>query len=202
MRSALIGAAAAAFVAGTAMADTGDLYKVSGERANLRSAPTDQATVRGSLAAGDQVIELRNDGRWLGVRVLRTGEEGWIWGPLLQRVSQSGLSGSSAPMPEAGFGKLSADFDRLLAASNDAVGTPMVARLEQHGGRLLVVPTDDWTYATGRDAKLYAALALYEMWKNYNNGRPVELALGSPDTRSVTIADGDQGPQLRFGAGR
>jgi hypothetical protein len=29
------------------------------------------------------VIELTRDGNWVGVRVLQTGEEGWIYGGLL-----------------------------------------------------------------------------------------------------------------------
>ena len=38
------------------------------------------------------MIELTRDGNWIGVRVLQTGEEGWIYSGLLEQVAQSGAS--------------------------------------------------------------------------------------------------------------
>jgi hypothetical protein len=43
--------------------------------------------VRGTVERGDEVIELTRRDNWLGVRVLRTGEEGWIFGYLLEPVA-------------------------------------------------------------------------------------------------------------------
>jgi uncharacterized protein YgiM (DUF1202 family) len=72
---ALLGILASAAVAGTALAGSGDLYKVTGERVNLRAGPTDQAAVRAQILQGEELIELAQQGRWLGVRVARTGRK-------------------------------------------------------------------------------------------------------------------------------
>ena len=58
---------------------------------NLRAGPSDESNIRGRVEQGDEVIELTSDGNWRGVRVLQTGEEGWIYGGLLERVAPSGL---------------------------------------------------------------------------------------------------------------
>jgi hypothetical protein len=191
--AALLGALAAV---APALAGTGDIYRVASERANLRSAPGDQSTVRTTLGKDEQMVELRTDGRWLGVRVLKSGEEGWIYSGMVQVVSQSGL-GEAGADPQSGFGKLSADFDKLVAQIDQAVGYSIAGKVEQKGNALRVVPTAEWLLGTGRDAKLYAAAALYAMWKNYNNGREVTVRLGADDNTGITISDSNGGPLVR-----
>jgi uncharacterized protein YgiM (DUF1202 family) len=81
-----------------ALAATGDLHRVTSERANLRAGPSEANNVRGQIERGEQVVELRETNGWIGVRVVRTGEEGWVSGSLLERVSQS-TSGRAKPRP-------------------------------------------------------------------------------------------------------
>ena len=189
----LIGTAALALPADAA---PGDIYEVTGEKVNLRSAPSDESTIRSTVAYGDELIELRRHGRWLGVRVLDTGEEGWIYSGLVGRVMQSSLG--AAPVSQAGFGKLSPGFDSLVASMNDMIGYGLAANVEQVGSSLRVEPTQQWLYSTSLDAKLYTALALYEMWRNYNNGNPVDIALGPNESEAIIVSDTDDGPVLRM----
>ena len=179
-----------------AAAGTGDIYRVVSERANLRSAPGDQSTVRTTLPKDEQLVELRTDGRWLGVRVLKSGEEGWIYSEIVQVVSQSNL-GEAGSDSQAGFGKLSAEFDKVAAQIDQITGYTLAGKIEQKGNALRVVPTPEWLLGTGRDAKLYAAAALYAMWKNYNNGRDVTVHLGADDNTGITIGDSGSGPLLK-----
>lgn len=185
-------------LAGPAWAAPGDTYKVTGEKVNLRSAPSDQASIRSTVTEGDQVIALREEGKWLGVRVLKSGEEGWIFSDLARREAQSTLGGPAATTAaQTGLGRFSPGFDRLVGRIGDQLGYGMVDRIEQGPNNTLhVTPTQEWLYNTSRDAKLYAALALYEMWKNYNNGRPVNLALGGAGADALTIGDTGNGPEL------
>ena len=183
--------------AAPASAGTGDIYRVVSERANLRSAPGDQSTVRTTLPKDEQMVELRTDGRWLGVRVLKSGEEGWIYSEIVQVVSQSGLGEAGTDNTQAGFGKLSAEFDKIVAQIDQTTGYTLASKVEQKGNALRVVPTPEWLLGTGRDAKLYAAAALYAMWKNYNNGRDVTIHLGADDNSGVTISDSGSGPLLK-----
>ena len=74
---------------------------------NLRAGPTDASNIRGS------------------VRVLQTGEEGWVYGGLLERVAQSGLLPRDAASwndGDAGFLQLSEGFDRLIRRVNGDLG--------------------------------------------------------------------------------
>src|SRR4051794_41918248 len=107
---------AAALLGGTAtaaLAATGDLYQVTSEKANLRAGPSDNDNVRTQLGHGDQLIELRHEGNWYGVRVLRTGEEGWIFGNLVDRTAQSTLGAGGAPGPtKAGLPRPSGRLDK------------------------------------------------------------------------------------------
>ncbi len=184
-----------------ALAAPGDIHAVTGEKVNLRAGPSDDASVRSTVVRGDEVVELRQDGSWLGVRVLRTGEEGWLFSDLVKRRVASTLGGPAggpaAGPAQAGFGKIAPGFDGLVASISDHLGYRFADKVEQTGnGNLRVVPTQEWTYSTSRDAKMYAALALYQMWKNYNNGRPVTVALGSQGPSAITIADSAKGPDL------
>jgi uncharacterized protein YraI len=89
----LTGAALLALAGGptTTLAAPGDLHRVTAERVNLRAGPAEDAAVRRRLDDGEELIELRREGDWYGVRVSRTGEEGWVAGDLVERVARSTL---------------------------------------------------------------------------------------------------------------
>src|SRR6478609_4227991 len=91
---------------GTLAAATGDTLRVAGERVNLRAGPSDNATVRSQILQGEQLLELQRDGSWYGVRVLRTGEEGWVFGNLIEPLATTTLR-ADAGTPIAGFGEFS-----------------------------------------------------------------------------------------------
>jgi uncharacterized protein YraI len=187
--------AAVALAASAALAAPGDVYKVTSERVNLRAGPSDQSAVRSQVLQGDDVIELTQQGRWLGVRHARTGEEGWVYGDLVRRVSQSTLG---RRVSAAGFGKYSRDFDSLIETINGELGYPMVATIDQGPNNTLrVTPTTEWMLGTGRDAKLYAAAALHQMWRNVT-GRPGNVALMYGSTPFITVNDGNAGPVMAY----
>jgi uncharacterized protein YgiM (DUF1202 family) len=191
---------------GTALAAPGDIHRVSGaEVVNLRAGPSDSTNIRGRLEQGDEVIELTRDGNWIGVRVVRTGEEGWVYGGLLEQVAQSGLlpgDGGQASGGDAGFLQLSEGFDRLMRRVNGDLGYRMVEDASPVAeGVLQVRPTAAWLRSAGRDAHMMAALAFYEMWKNYQNGRPVTLVMTDEQGKDyIRIADSDLGPELAIAA--
>lgn len=181
--------------ASAALAVPGDVYKVTSERVNLRAGPSDQSAVRTQVLQGDELIELAQQGRWLGVRHARTGEEGWVYGDLVRRVSQSTLG---RRIPAAGFGKYSRDFDRLVETIDGELGFPMVAAIDQGPNNTLrVTPTTDWMIGTGRDAKLYAAAALHQMWRNMT-GRPANVALMYGNAPFLTVSDSNAGPVMAY----
>lgn len=190
-------AAALAAAGGTgALAATGDLHRVTSERANLRAGPSEANNVRAQIERGEQLIELKEANGWYGVRVLRTGEEGWISGSLLERVSQSTL-GQGPEQASAGFLDLSEGFDRALRGINAMTGHPVVREVRQaEGGTLRVTPADDWLRATSRDAHLMTALAVYQMWKNHQNNAPVRVVLLDGRDSYITIADENGGPRV------
>ncbi|MGQ9369917.1 SH3 domain-containing protein [Azospirillum sp. ST 5-10] len=191
-------------LAGPALAAPGDVHSVTAERVNLRSGPSEDASIRSTVVSGDEVIELRREGNWTGVRVVKTGEEGWVFSDLLRQRQASTLGGGggsgdsgTVARSDAGFNRLSPGFDRLVARIGDEFGYGFADKVEQSGnGGLRVVPTEEWIYNTSREAKLYAALAVYAMWKNYNNGRPVDIALGPAGGNAITIGDTPDGPEL------
>jgi uncharacterized protein YgiM (DUF1202 family) len=194
------------FLSGTAFAAPGDIHRVSGaDVVNLRAGPTEASNIRGRVDQGDEVIELTRDGNWIGVRVLQTGEEGWIYGGLLERVAQSGLLPGDAGTGaggDAGFLQLSEDFDRLIRRVNDDLGYPMVEEAAPVAdGVLQVRPTAAWLRSGGRDAHMMGALAFYQLWKNYQDGRPVTLVMTDERGQEyIRIADGDLGPELAIAA--
>jgi hypothetical protein len=194
----LSGLCAVAFAA-TAVADPGDLHEVSGAKVNLRAGPSDDASVLTTVEQGDELIELRREGNWLGVRVMDTGDEGWIYGELVRRVAQSRLERSTNPMS---FGELSTDFERLIEQVGTQLGYPPIARLErQEEATLRVTPSRDWLLRADADAHLMAALALYQVWKTDQEGRPVKLVLVDGQGEAyVSIEDSDDGPQLTLRA--
>jgi uncharacterized protein YraI len=188
---------ALALSAGGAAAAPGDIYRVTGEKVNLRSGPSDQANIRSSVAQGDELIELRSQGPWVGVRVLRTGEEGWVFGDLVRRSAQSSLGGGGG-RPEAGFAQISPGFDRLMSSVSDQLGYRFADKVDRaNGNTLRVTPTQQWLLNTSRDAKLMTALAVHEMWKSYNNGKPVNLSFLDGQGRDMmAIRDSGDGPTL------
>jgi hypothetical protein len=203
-RGSTFGFMALFFVSGSALAAPGDIHRVSGaEVVNLRAGPTDTSNIRGRLEQGDEVIELTREGNWIGARVLRTGEEGWIYGGLLERVSQSGLlPGQAGDGGDAGFLQLSEGFDRLMRRVNGDLGYRTVEDATQVAeGVLQVRPTAAWLRSGGRDAHIMGALAFYELWKNYQDGRPVTLVMTDEQGADyIRIADGDLGPELSIAA--
>ncbi|HYH16992.1 MAG TPA: SH3 domain-containing protein [Azospirillum sp.] len=180
-----------ALVGGPAAASPGDTHTVTGERVNLRSGPSDRASIRSTVRRGDELLELKQDGNWTGVRNMRTGEEGWVFTDLLRQRSTSTLSGGGP----GSFARYSSGFDRLIGRVNEELGYSFADRVEAgENGLLRVTPTQEWLFNTSREAKIYAAMALYQMWKNHNNGRPVSLALGERGGSPITIEDAANGP--------
>ncbi len=182
-------------LAGAALAWPGDVYKVTGERVNLRAGPTDQAPVRSQVLQGEELIELAQQGRWLGVRVARTGEEGWVFSELVRRTAQTTLG---RRVSTANFSRYSREFDGLIEAINGELGFPMVAALDQGPNNTLrVTPTPEWMLGTGRDAKLYAAVALHQMWRNHT-GRPANVAMLMNNTPFLSVSDTSTGPVIVY----
>lgn len=179
----------------SAVADTGDIYRVTGEKVNLRAGPSNEADVRTTVEAGDELIELQKRGSWLGARVLGTGKEGWIYEELVERVSQSLLREGATAVP---FEELSESFGSLLDSINNYLGYRLVDRVERiEDNTLRVIPTQEWLLYASREAHLMAALALYQMWKNHQDGRPVSLLLVDPQNENyITINDEESGPVL------
>ena len=206
LRGSLTGCLVLGLLCGAALAAPGDIHRVSGaDVVNLRAGPTDASNIRGKVEQGDEVIELTREGNWIGVRVLQTGEEGWVYGGLLERVAQSGLlprDAGSGDDGDAGFLQLSEGFDRLMRRVNGDLGYRMVEDATPVAeGVLQVRPTAAWLRSGGRDAHIMGALAFYELWKNYQNGRPVTLVMLDEQGREyIRIADSDLGPELATAA--
>ena len=144
-RASSVAALIVTALSSVALAAPGDIHRVTGaDVVNLRAGPSDEANIRGGVRAGDEVIELTRDGNWIGVRVLPTGEEGWIYGGLLERVAASGLLPGDGTVlgGDAGFMQLSESFDRLMRRINGDLGYRMVDDVVQTGdGVLQVRPT-------------------------------------------------------------
>ena len=180
-------------------ATTGDTLRVVGERVNLRAGPSDDANVRSQILQGEQVLELRRDGNWYGVRALRTGEEGWMFGNLLEPLTPTTLVPQPVRIPSAGFGELAPDFDRLLGNLAQRYGFPLFESVRQEGdNELRLTLSPQWLRAGSADEHLLAAAAAYEMWKNHQNGAPVVVEMVEPGgKRYLTIDDARKdGPLL------
>ena len=148
--------------------------------------------------AARQLLELRREGNWYGVRVLRTGQEGWIFGNLVDRTAQGTLGGDgTAVATNAGFLDLSESFDKALRSIDSTLGYPAVRSVHQgESNSLRVVANPDWLRATSRDAQLMTALAVYQMWKNHQNNQPVRVTLMDGDQPYIGIAHEAGGPRL------
>jgi SH3-like domain-containing protein len=181
-----------------AVAAPGDIHRIAGaDLVNLRAGPSDQTNIRGRVEQDDEVIELTREGSWVGVRVLETGEEGWIFGGLLETVAPSGLSPGTAGT-DAGFLQLSESFDVLMRRINTQLGYPVVDTVEQTGdGTLRIVPTRQWLRDGSREAHMMAAAAIYQMWKNHQNSAPVGVVMADASGEDyITIRDEATGPSL------
>jgi hypothetical protein len=193
IRAVVLPLLASALLAGAAAAAPGDLYKVSGERVNLRSGPSDGTTVRSTVDRGDELVELRRERGWLGVRVVRTGEEGWIFQDLVRRVARTQLG---SPLVDAGFQELSPQFNQLISALGEELGYALIDKVEMTGGDALrIAPSNNFLINAGRDAHMALAMAVYQLWKNHQNQRPVRLDfVGLDGAPYIAIEDLDSGP--------
>ena len=181
-----------------AAADPGDIHVVTNaELVNLRAGPSDETAVRGRVEEGDEVIELQREGNWVGVRVLPTGEEGWIYGGLLETKVRSGLD-PSVQAGDAGFMQLSEEFDILMRGINSKLGFPVVSSVQQVADNALqVTPTPQWLVNGSREAHMMAAAAIYQMWKNRQNMAPVSVSmLDGEGNDYIRIDDEPYGPSM------
>ncbi|WGF87788.1 SH3 domain-containing protein [Marinivivus vitaminiproducens] len=184
----------------TSLAAPGDLHRVSGVVVNLRAGPSDDTNVRGQVEQGEQLIEVTRQGAWYGVRVLRTGEEGWVYGDLIEQVSASSFgAGGVGAVSDAGFLELSEDFNRLMASLGSEFGYSIVERVEVIDNTTLrVTPSATWLRDGSRDAHVMGTAAMYQMWKNRQNGVPVRVILqGLSGETYVTVDDTGTAPLLR-----
>jgi uncharacterized protein YraI len=195
LTAVLAGLLACGLLAGSAAAATGDLYRVSGETVNLRSGPSDSSTVRSKVERGDELIELRRERGWLGVRVVRTGEEGWIFQDLVERIARTQLG--AVALPDVGFRELSPEFNDLVAGLGEELGYAVVDKVEMTGGDALrVTPSPNFLLNAGRDAHMALAMAIYQLWKNHQNQRPVRLDFNGPGGGPyIAIEDLQSGPR-------
>jgi Bacterial SH3 domain len=180
-----------------APAATGDTHRVVGERVNLRAGPSDDSNVRTQVVQGEELLELARDGNWYGVRVLRTGEEGWIFGDLVAPVATTTLGGGGgASVATAGFGDLSRDFDRLMGQLSQRHGFPLFDQVRQIDNTTLEATlAPDWLRAGSADEHLLAATAIYQMWKNHQNSAPVRVVVLEPGGGRYITIDETQGAE-------
>lgn len=197
---------AAGLLAGAASAAPGDVHRVTGERVNLRAGPSDDANVRGQVVRGDELLELTRQGDWIGVRSVSSGVEGWIYGGLTEIAARSTLGGAGGEgafgQPQtAGFQSFSPEFDTLLASIGQHMGMRLFETVERgDDGVLRLTPTREFLSGAGQEAHLLAALAVQQMWKNFNNGRPVRVTMAGERGRDyLSLSDtGPRGPALEI----
>lgn len=195
-------------LAGAALAAPGDVHRVTGERVNLRAGPSDNTNARGQVARGDELLELTRQGDWVGVRAVDTGIEGWIYGGLTEIAARSTLGGGQGagdrgqPEPRtAGFESISPEFDTLLASIGQQMGMRLFETVERgDDGTLRLTPTQRFLAGAGQEAHMLAALAAHQMWKNFNNGRPVTVAMTGDRGRDyLSLSDaGAEGPVMEI----
>ena len=193
-----LGFALGVAAAGGVQAAPGDIHVVTNaELVNLRAGPSDETAVRGRVEEGDEVIELQREGNWVGVRVLPTGEEGWIYGGLLETRVRSGLD-PTVQAGDAGFMQLSQEFDQLMRGINSKLGFPVVSSVQQIADNALqVTPTPQWLINGSREAHMMAVAAIYQMWKNHQNMAPVSVSMLDGDGNDyIRIDDEASGPSM------
>ena len=176
-----------------ATADSGDVYQVTGERVNLRAGPSNDDAVRTTVERGDELIELQQDGDWYGVRVLETGDEGWIYADLIERTSRSDLARQS---DQTSVGDLLPAFGNLLSQIEQTLGYSPVGRIERlENDTLHIMPTQQWLLRTDRDTQIMTALAFYQAWKAERGDTPVSVSLVTEQNDNyLTVRDEDSGP--------
>jgi hypothetical protein len=110
----------------------------------------------------------------------------------------SGGTDGAPPVEDVGFLRLSEGFNRLIRRINADLGYSVVQEVQQPEADLLrVVPSKAWLINGSREAHLMAAAAIYEMWKNHQNGAPVRLVMVDDQGRDyITIIDDETGPNL------
>jgi len=202
-KAAIVGLMSVAIcgLAGSAGAGPGDIHQIEADRVNLRSGPSEKANIRTTLMRGDRVVEIRRDGQWVGVRDIDTGAEGWIYEDLLQVASPSSFGDPNVALggTEAGFQTYSKGFDSLMASIGQRLGYQIFDEVERiDNNRLRLIPSADFMRGGSQDAHLMAALAVHQMWKNHQDGRPVSVTLmGASGEEYVTIDDmSEAGPAL------
>ena len=172
----------------------GDVYRVTAEKANLRAGPSDNADIRDTVSGGAQVVELRRDGDWYGIRVLDSGQEGWIYGELLDRVQGSSLGSDSSG---DGFSSIDDDFHQLIGQVGSRLGTELVQSVSTDGETLTMTPTSSWLRASGQDAQVFAVLAIYQMWRAQHGGPVVVVLLNEMGKDYITVdGTGNGAPRL------
>ena len=101
-----------------------------------------------------------------------------MFAQLLEPVATSTLDTVGAAPATAGFGELSRDFDRLMAAVDERRGFSLFDRVRPGDGNLLeVTASEGWLRAGSADEHRLAAVAVYQMWKNHQNGAPVKVVV-------------------------
>ena len=178
-----------------AEAAPGDVYRVNTAKVNLRAGASDKTQALSTVTPVDELIELRRDGSWIGVRVLSTGEEGWIYGELAEQITKSRLQEDTDVLAAE---QLSPDFDQLLQQVENQLGYPMLTRLTQsESNGLRVALSHDWLRQASHEAHLMATIAFYHTWKTHNAGRSVELTLLDEQSEAyMAIRDEPNGPAL------
>ena len=190
----------AAFGGAPAEAAPGDIHRVvNADLVNLRAGPSEESSVRGTIERGDEVIELTRQ-RQLARRARAAHRRG-----RLDLRTTPGAGGAQHARhgwpPTSRRRRLLATlegFNRLIRSINADLGYPIVQEVQQPEADLLrVVPSRDWLINGSREAHLMAAAAMYEMWKNHQNGAPVRLVMVDDEGRDyITIVDDETGPNL------
>lgn len=76
-------------------------WYVTASSLNLRRCPGVECGRIGVLRQGDVVLRLREDGEWAEVRVVRTGQTGWVANEFLEEQPEAGPERPTAPGPAA-----------------------------------------------------------------------------------------------------
>lgn len=178
-----------------AVAGTGDVLRVNADLVNLRAGPSDAASVRDRIARGTEVIELRRDAGWYGVRVVETGQEGWIYGRLLDQVATSELG---VPPPDTGFASISQDFDRMMHRVSQNFGAPLFESVATSDNALTLTPTRAWLRGSSTHAQVLAVAATHQMWKTHQNGSDVRVVLLDENGEEYIVMEdvGDDAPNI------
>jgi pyrimidine operon attenuation protein/uracil phosphoribosyltransferase len=83
----------------------------------------------------------------------------------------------------------------------EELGYVLVDKVEATGGDTLrIAPSDNFLITAGRDAHMALAMAVYQLWKNHHNQRPVRLDfVGIDGAPHISIEDLESGPWWSIG---